>query len=95
MTASDHFGKPLNMDPNTINLFRLQKRFSKFLVEHWPWMTAQDNIYVESPIYDFGDSFDDVLKKNAELIVDKFFWPKKELTEDEYQLCLNLTKNMV
>ena len=42
-------------------------------------MTAQDNIYVESPIYDFGDSFDDVLKKNAELIVDKFFWPKKNL----------------
>ena len=82
MTASDHFGKSLNMDPNTINLFRLQKRFSKFLVEHWPWMTAQDNIYVESPIYDFGDSVDDVFKKKAELIVDKFFWPKKELTED-------------
>ena len=48
-------------------------------------MTAQDNIYVESPIYDFGDSFDDVLKKNTKLIVDKFFWPKKELTEGEYQ----------
>ena len=64
-----------------MNKFSRLKRLSKLLVEHWPWMTAQNNIYVESPIYDFGDIFDDVLKKNAELIVDKFFWPKKNLQQ--------------
>ena len=42
-------------------------------------MTAQDNIYVESPIYDFGDSFDDVLKKTRNLSLISSFGQKKNL----------------
>ena len=55
------------------------RRLSKLLLENWPWMTAQDNIYVESPIYDFGDSFDDVLKKTRNLSLISSFGQKKNL----------------
>ena len=53
------------------------RRLSKLLLENWPWMTAQDNIYVESPIYDFGDSFDDVLKKTRNLSLTSSFGQKR------------------
>ena len=93
--AGDRFGDISKMNPSTVNLFRLQERFSEYIRRHWPWMIAKKDIYTSESEYRFGASFEEILRTDAEIIVDKFFWPKKVLSKDEYQECLDLTKNMV
>ena len=93
--AGDRFGDISKMNPSTVNLFRLQERFSEYIRKHWPWMIAKKDIYTSESEYRFGASFEEILRTDAEIIVDKFFWPKKVLSKDEYQECLDLTKNMV
>ena len=37
----DKFGEISKINPGTVNLFRLQKRFSEYIRSHWPWMIAK------------------------------------------------------
>ena len=83
------------MNPSVVNLFRLQRKFEKYLSESWPWLNAKTSVFTSESEYRFGADYDEILRTDAGIIVDKFFWPKKVLTQSEYQECLDLTKNMV
>lgn len=95
MIPENRFVDIPKINPSTVNLFRLQKRFSNYIREHWPWMISKKDIYTSESEYRFGANFEEILRTDAEIIVDKFFWPKKVLSNNEYQECLDLTKNMV
>ena len=58
-------------------------------------MLDKKDVYTSESEYKFGANLEEILRTDAEIIVNKFFWPNKVLTSNEYQECLDLTKEMV
>ncbi len=93
--SGDGFKDYFPTDPRSVNLFRLQCRFSEYIRNQWPWMFGKEGFYVNESEYRFGVDYNGILQTNAEEIVDKFFWPQKVLNKKESQELLDLTKKMV
>lgn len=69
----DKFGEISKMNPGTVNLFRLQRKFSEYIRKQWSWIISKDDVYTSESEYRFGADYDKILITDAKIIVDKFF----------------------
>ena len=41
----DKFDESPEMNPSVVNLFRLQRKFERYLSENWPWLNAKTSVF--------------------------------------------------
>ena len=43
------------------------------MIRNWPWMVDKKDVYTSESEYKFGANLEEILRTDAEIIVNKFF----------------------